>query len=343
MSFSPEIGILVALVCAFLTNLAFLFKHRGATAAPPVDVRRPLASASGLFRSRWFVIGWVVAVVAWAFHVLALALAPLSIVQVILASGLVLLAVMADRLFGFAVGPRQWIGLIAMSAGLALITLTQPPVDGAHSAFAPAAMAGFEGGLMVLAAVLIAVPRVVALRSERRGLALGAASGVLFGVSDVALKGLVGMVGGGPLASAVPWALVALAASVSAFYASARGLQDGDAVPVIAITGTAANVIGIVGGIVVFGDPLPSDTAGIVLQVVAFVLIVVAAALTPAPTRAASAPERYPRPVREPGDASTERRTRPGGGGAGPGAGPPPPPPPPAVRVDVRRSLEARR
>ena len=56
--------------------------------------------------------------------------------------------------------------------------------------------------------------------------------------------------------AAEPWLLMAIVASVAAFYASAKGLQDGEAVPVIAITGTAANVAGIVGGIVVFGDPL---------------------------------------------------------------------------------------
>ena len=62
-------------------------------------------------------------------------------------------------------------------------------------------------------------------------------------------------------------------ASVVAFYASARGLQDGEAVPVIAVTGTAANIAGIAGGIVVFGDPMAAGTAGVVLQAVAFVLV----------------------------------------------------------------------
>ena len=64
-------------------------------------------------------------------------------------------------------------------------------------------------------------------------------------------------------------------ASVVAFYASARGMQDGEAVPVIAATSTAANVSCILGGIVVFGDPMPADTLGIVLQVLAFAMVVV--------------------------------------------------------------------
>ncbi len=93
--------------------------------------------------------------------------------------------------------------------------------------------------------------------------------------------------------------MVAALASVTSFYASARALQDGDAVPVIAITGTAANIVGIAGGMVVFGDPLPGDTLGIVLQAVGFLLVVAAGALLPAPVRAArieAAPDRDPSP-----------------------------------------------
>ena len=76
-----------------------------------------------------------------------------------------------------------------------------------------------------------------------------------------------------------------------AFYASAKGLQDGDAVPVIAVTGTAANVAGIVGGIIVFGDPLAGNPLLLGAQCLAFVLVIAAAWLMPAPVRAASAPE----------------------------------------------------
>ena len=91
----------------------------------------------------------------------------------------------------------------------------------------------------------------------------------------------------GVLAS--PWLFTCIIASVIAFYASARGLQKGEAVPVITLTSAAANVTAISGGIIVFGDPMPSDPVGIVVQSFAFVLVIVAAALTPAPLRAARA------------------------------------------------------
>jgi hypothetical protein len=84
-----------------------------------------------------------------------------------------------------------------------------------------------------------------------------------------------------------PWMLVILAASIAAFYASARGLQDGEAVPVITVTATAATVTCIAGGILVFGDPLAGNAFGLAVQMLAFALVCAAAWLTPAPVRAA--------------------------------------------------------
>jgi len=286
---TPLFGILLALACALATNVGFLFKHRGACAAPAVDIRRPLRSARGLFASRLFAVGMAIAAGAWVLHVAAMALAPLSLVQAVLAGGMVLLAVMAERIFGLRIGRRQWIGLGLTALGLMLLGLTLPVVHGASSRFSLPGMIAFEAALIAAGTLLIMGPHIGAPR-EHHGFMLGAASGILFGVSDVAIKaisGLVGSAGVGGLVS--PWTLVTLVASVAAFYSSAKGLQDGDAVPVIAVTGTAANVSGIVGGIIVFGDPLAGNPFSLVVQFLAFGLVLGAAWLMPAPVRAAGA------------------------------------------------------
>jgi drug/metabolite transporter (DMT)-like permease len=287
MHLTLQLGILLALACAVATNLGFLYKHRGACAAPSVDMRHPLRSAAGLFSSRWFALGMAVATGAWGLHVAALALAPLSVVQAVLSGGIVLLAVMAERLFGFDVGPRQWAGVGLTAAGLVLIGITLPSQTGASSTFSISGMIAFEAGLVGLGALLM-MGKSLGGPEEHHGVMLGAAAGVLFGVSDVAIKAITGLIGASDgLAALYPWILVAVVASIAAFYASARGLQDGDAVPVITVTGTAANISCIAGGIIVFGDPMPGDALGIVVQAVAFVMVCVASALTPAPVRAA--------------------------------------------------------
>jgi hypothetical protein len=85
-----------------------------------------------------------------------------------------------------------------------------------------------------------------------------------------------------------PWTLVALLASVGAFYASAHSLQLGEGISVIATTAVAANVSAILGGILVFGDPIGSDALAIIGRSAAFALVIAAAALMPAPIRAAT-------------------------------------------------------
>ena len=281
------LGILLALLCALATNIGFLYKHRGACAAEPVNVRHPWRSAKSLFRSKLFAIGWAIATGAWVFHVAAMAVAPLSLVQAVLAGGVVLLAVMAERMFGLKIGRRQWIGLGATAVGLILLGVTLPVAHGAHSRFSVPGMISFEGALIVGGTLLIMGPRIGAPH-EHHGFLLGAAAGILFGVSDIAIKAISGLVGAhGFMGLITPWTLMTIVASVVAFYASAKGLQDGEAVPVIAVTGTAANLSGIVGGILVFGDPLSGNPLALGIQCTAFLLVLMAAWLMPAPVRAA--------------------------------------------------------
>jgi hypothetical protein len=285
---SIDLGILLALACAFVANLGFFYKYKGANSVPKVQVMHPLRSARRLYSSKWFALGMLIATGSWGLHVAGRGVARVCVVRVLLAAGVVFIAVMAERMFGFEVGRRQWIGLMLTAAGLVLLGLTLPSLHGSHSHFSAAAMISFEAGLFGLGGLLIMGPRMGG-SVEHHGVMLAAASGILFGVSDTAIKALTGITGAHGILGLVlsPWLLVAVLASIVAFYASARGLQDGDAVPVIAVTGTAANIAGIAGGIIVFGDPMAGSALGVTVQALAFVLVVVASALMPAPIRAA--------------------------------------------------------
>jgi drug/metabolite transporter (DMT)-like permease len=283
------VGLALALASALATNVAFLLKHRGAVLAPPVRVRHPLRSAAGLFRSRWFTLGWMVAVGAWGLHVGALALAPLSIVQAVLSGGLVFLAVLAERYFGFHLGRRQLLGLLITAVGLTVIGLTSGRQAGDAPGYALAALIVVECTILGLATGLAMVSHRLGLSPAGQGMLLGAAAGALFGVSDIAIKYLTDAVQGGVLDLISPWTFAALAASVVAFYASARGLQLGPGVEVIAFTSVAANLTAIVGGILVFRDPIGTGPVAITGRMLAFCLVIAGAALMPGPMRATRA------------------------------------------------------
>jgi len=279
---SVQLGLLLALVTSLMSVLGFFLKHRGAVAAPAVELRRPWASTVALFRSPVYAVGCVVATTSWGFHVGALALAPISLVQTVIAAGLVLVTVVGDRLFGQAVTRREWIGVGLTAFGLAFLAATLGSAgDSAHNHYTGAALLAAVGGAT-------AVGLVVAARS-RSGPLLAVSAGLLWAGSDVTIKALsskTGQLGAG--VAVHPFAFVILVLSLIGLLVSARSLQLGPVVAVIALTSATANALTIAAGPVVFGEPLPSGHGALLVRLAAFALVITAAALTPPPMRSAS-------------------------------------------------------
>jgi len=283
MSVSVALGLVLALLTAFGSVAGFLYKFRGARSAPAVELRRPIRSTIRLFRSPVYLLGIAIGLSSWLVHVGALALAPISLAQATVAGGLVLLTVAADQLFGIEVTRREWIGVTLTAAGLAALAAT---LDGgahsAHSHYAP-------GTLTVFLLVIAGGGLLVTGLFSRRASALAVAAGLEWAASDTSIKALSGhldALGAGVVLQ--PLALVIFLASMVGLLISARSLQLGDAVPMIALTSAAANLTTIAAGPVVFGEPLPAGQAALVVRVLAFALVVVAAALTPLPVRASA-------------------------------------------------------
>jgi drug/metabolite transporter (DMT)-like permease len=283
-----EIGIGLAVLVALATNLASLLKHRGCQDTRTVEISRPLAGMRDLARSRWFVAGWGLAAIAWLAHVAALSMAPISLVQAILAGGAVTLAVLSQRLFGDPVGRRQWLALVVGAVGLVLLVATLPRFHGSDSSFSLAAILGFEGGLVLLAGGIALCHRSVRL-SARRGVLRAILAGLLFALAGIAIKAVTGGAGG-PFGIAA-LVVVVVACGALAQYTAVSALQGGGAIETIGLMGLVANAVQIVGGILVFGDPLSPSPLGIALQITAFAMVCLSALLLPAPlARRAPAP-----------------------------------------------------
>ena len=278
-----HVGLLLAFAAALTAQVALLSKHRGAVAAPTVDIRHPLRSAVGLFRSKWFAIGFGIAVVSWGFQVVAMSMAPLSLVKAVLAGSLALLAIPATLWFGHRLGRREFIGLGLSAIGLALLAVTMHnAAEHAHTGYSVPTLAVFEGAAIAVGAVLLFGGRRRSCPTQG-GLMLGASAGLLVGVADISVKALTGTVPADPMSLLGPWTLVAIAGAVGGFFALGRGLQVGGAIQVIAISTMTANVSAVLGGIFVFGDPMGSDALGIAAKVTAFAAVIGAAALMPGP------------------------------------------------------------
>jgi hypothetical protein len=271
------VGLGLALVASLALNGSYVIQHVGSASAPPVDVRRPLFTLWSLLRSRWWALGAALGMTGWAVHVAALSHAPLSLVQAFVAGGLALMAPVAARALGAPLTKAERVGVAVAVVSLVLLCvgLGNPGVHGSVDAVAMTAflvLAGIAAGVLAQA------------RREWRPHALGLAGGVLYGAADVAIKALTGEAhaGGAVAVLTSPWLPAAAVATIGAFFAFQRGLQTGRAVPVISLMTAATTAVSVLGGFVVFGDPLGRSPLLVAVHLLAFALVgVAAAALAP--------------------------------------------------------------
>jgi hypothetical protein len=285
------LGLLLALCCSVVALLGFLFKQRGAVDAPAVELRHPVRSTTALFSNKWWTLGILVATGAWVFHVAALALAPISLVQSVIAGGLVLLTPLAGRVFHLATTRRDWVGVGITAAGLTLLAATLG--DSGHSAHRD-----FDAPTLWLYVGILAAAAAVCCASTttfRAGPVLALGAGLLWGGSDVTIKAASGdLIDRWLLALLTPEAAAITILSLIGLVVSARSLQLGPTIAVIAITSAAANVVTIAAGPIVFSEPLPDGTGALLARLAGFAAVIAGAVLVPGPDESTPAPAPAP-------------------------------------------------
>jgi hypothetical protein len=258
-------GLLLALLAAMALNVSYFVQHGATNAMVSLSVRHPLTSARLLVTNRQWMLGYGAGWIGWGLYIAALSLAPLSLVQSVSAGGVGVLAILAHRL-GTPLTRQEWIGTGVAVGGLALLGLSltsdvsaTAPVHRMTLVVVIAVGAGLAGGLVLLS------------RRLRPGALLGCAAGLLFGVGDLATKGAVDGLG-------VLFVPVLAVCTALGFVTLQLAFQRGRVLETGGASTLVNNLIPIVGGVVVFHEPIPSGLAG-VARVLSFAAVVVGAVL----------------------------------------------------------------
>jgi hypothetical protein len=250
-------GLALAVASAAAIGGGYALQHASAAVLPPLSLRRPLRSLALLFRSGRWSTGFFVGIGGWVFYVVALRLAPLSLVQAAAAGGLGVLALGGGRL---RAGER--LGIAAALAGLVLLALSLTTHTSTSRGDA-ATVAAWMVGSVAAAALLI--------RLLPRGVGLGTAAGVLYAAGDVGTKAAV--TGGARL-----WFVPALLACHGlAFLCLQLAFQRGGRLATAGLAVLWTNALPIAAGTAVFAEALPDGWRG-ALRVAAFALVLVGAA-----------------------------------------------------------------
>jgi hypothetical protein len=262
------LGVLLAVASAVAINGGYALQHGAASRLPPLSLRRPVASFRSLLAEHAWLAGFLGGIGGWVLYVIALRVAPLSIVQAAAAGGIGVLAL------GGRLTPPERVGVAAALVGLALLglSLTSHVSTGRGN---PAVV------VIWMLASLAAVPLVI--RALPPGAGFGTAAGILYAAGDVGTKAAV--VGGGRL-----WFVPGLLACHGlAFVCMQLAFQRGGRLATAGLAVLWTNALPIVAGTVVFGEGLPGGRHG-AARIAAFALVLVSAAGLSRPAEAGPAP-----------------------------------------------------
>ena len=221
-----------------------------------------------LVERRWLV-GIGIQAGGFVLYVVALALAPLSLVQAAAAGGIGILAIMVARITHVPLTRNERIGAAVSVVGLALLGIsllsTHGEGSGATRAWVGVWLAASAGGA---AACALLLPRVIG-----RAPAWGIAAGILFAAGDVATK----MAVSGQIEDA------AFLVCLILFYGAGTAVlqaafQRGSALTTAGLSTLLTNALPILAGMILFHEPLPSGWIGAV-RIAAFAAVIAGAVL----------------------------------------------------------------
>jgi hypothetical protein len=257
----------VTLVSACALSFGYLLEHSAVRTLPPLTLRHPLRSVRLLLGTPRWVTGFTTEAVGWGLYVLALALAPLSLVQATAAGGVGILAVMQSRMTQVPLRPHEWAAVALSVSGLVLLAISLAGVhgEGTDPGYVPVGLWILGSGVCAALAVRLLPPLIGS------GAAFGLATGLLFAAGDIATKSAVE---GGNIGFF--FALVICYGAGTAVLQG--GFQRGDALVTAGIATLLTNALPIVAGMTIFGEPLPGGWLGAV-RIAAFAAVVAGAFL----------------------------------------------------------------
>ena len=260
-------GLALALVTAAAFNWSWVAQHTITSQLPKLTILHPWRSLRLLFGHRRWRFAFMVGILGWLLYIIALRLAPLSLVQAVSAGGLGLLAVLAQRAEGVPLPRREWVGVGLAVAGLVFLSasLAGGSSDSGHGSWV--AVGAWFVVSFVVASVAIgpAAPRLAP------GAGFGLAAGVLYAAADVGTKAAVQ---GGTL---VLFGLPVWGCHLLAFTLIQLSFQRGRALATAGLSSFCTNALPIVAGITIYHETTPPGILG-ALRFVAFGCVVLGAA-----------------------------------------------------------------
>jgi drug/metabolite transporter (DMT)-like permease len=276
------LGIAAAVGASLLYNTSIAFQALEARQVPGEHSLRP-SLIGRLVRNRRWLGATALGLIGWPLEIAALLLAPLTVVQPCLASGLILLLWLGATRLGEAPGAREWVAVAAIVVGVAGVAWAAPERTTDHASTSAIAIA------LAFVAIPLAAPYALRKRfrhsPHRGGVNVGWAGGIgtLMVISAgcgyawtaIASKLLTDELASGAVLVALAWLATAAASEGLALLSEMSALQGRPATHVAPVMLAVQVLLPVLLAPLIFGESWSSTPLGGV-ALVAFIAVAVA-------------------------------------------------------------------
>lgn len=273
------LGILAAVGASVLYNTSIALQALEAREVSPEHSLR-VSLIGKLLRNRKWLGATLLGFLGWPLEIVALLLAPLTVVQPCLVSGLVVLLWLGVTRLGERPGRREYLAVAAIVAGVAGVAWAAPERTTDHAGTAAIALA------LGLVAIPIAAPYL--LRSRAIGFLATLSAGFGYAWTAISSKLLTDELAAGTLLVAVAWLATALASEGLALLSEMSALQRRPATHVAPVMFAVQVLVPVILAPLIFGESWSATPLG-GAALVAFMLVALAGTMLLAGSKAVGA------------------------------------------------------
>lgn len=266
---AAAIGIILVIISAAIEALSNVLQHKATNSI--TGATNETSAVLQTLKKPLFILGFVLMVVGYAFHVVSLGLGELAIIQVIFVSQLVFILPFARLVSKTQITAKDWLGALIVTGGIALFVTFAKPTEGSKTA------PGSNWIIAILAtAAVIAILVIVAFRfiGGPRALLLGAAGGVMNGLVAPLTKETIGVIDQGMGALFGGWQLwVTLVAAILGVLFPLLAFRAGPITASFPAVMSLNPIVATFLGVYLFGESLQVGFVPILMMAVSAALI----------------------------------------------------------------------
>ncbi len=248
--------------------------------------RLPVASGRNILPAIWawvrdpmWIGGLSVQGLGFLVYVTALAHMPISVMAVMMQAGIAIFVLFAVMFLKERAATREWMGIGAILLGIILLSLTL-------GGNAPGSVLD-SSALVILSAVILilGILPMIAHGMRSNGSAAAILSGVAFGLAGLYTKGMTTEYLAHPEAAAWlrivadPYVYLAIVTDVAGIVLLQNAFHSARGIIAMPLSSALSNLVPIIGGLIAFGETLPSAPAAASMRVAAFALTIAAGVL----------------------------------------------------------------